>query len=343
MKTNKIILAGLVALALTLVALMGAPPSRAGALQAVAIAPASPASLTWNLAADYRVSPNQANPNPDSYGDADTWSFMYTTAIHDPSEYNLITQFYPNGGDHPGLQGWAGPEPTGYPNSGAPTISMNTTGVALFAESTSFPPGVIYVHPDSSQPMIVGWHSPFTGSVAIAGGVTDMSSGCGDGIVWYIDKGSATVASGSYPNGGSQLFQDGTGGNQLGNIPVTQGNFIYFLVAPGGDYQCDGTQLDVTITMVSISKPAPPELSSPANNATLHKAGVLLDWTDVPFATRYRVVVQDASMHTVAALTVFQESTVKITLPVHQTYSWYIKACNLGGCSPKSASWKFKN
>lgn len=344
MKTNKIRLAGLVALALTLVGLIGASPIRAGAPHAIGIAPSSPASLTWNLAADFRVFPNQANPNPDSYGDADTWSFMYTTAAHDPSKYRLITQFYPNAGEHPGLQGWEGPEPTGYPNSGAPEVTMNTSGIPVVQEfDLSYPPGSIEVHPDSSKPAIVGWHSPITGSVAVVGGVKDICVGLGDGILWFIDKGSSTVASGSYPNGGSQLFQAGTNGNQLGNIPVNKGDSIYFLVAPGGDYYCDGTQLDVTITMVSISKPAPPTLSSPANNATVKSASVLLDWTDIPFATRYQVVVKDAAMHTVAALTVFQESKVKVTLPIHQTYSWYIRACNSGGCSLKSAVWNFEN
>lgn len=347
MKTNKFLLAGLVVVMLALVGVVGAPTSSAGLISeplAVSQAETIADPLIWDLKEDFRVWPNQANPNPDSYGNAGIWSFMYSTTAHDPSAYALITQFYPNAGGNPGLQGWEGPEPTGYPNSGAPNFGMNTTGQPIVMDPKYIvPPGVVTAHPDSSQPAVLGWRSPFTGAIAIEGGVTDICNMYGDGILWSIDKNSSTVASGSIPNEGAQLFKDGTNGNQLGNIPVHQGDFIYFLVAPGGDYYCDQTQLDVTITMVSISKPPAPILVAPANDATVPRARVTLDWSDVPFATHYKLVVKDEAQVKVAMLTVFEASKIQMSLSRGKTYSWYVKACNSGGCSAKSEVWKFKN
>lgn len=245
---------------LAMIALAGAPPSFANAIgvtQGALPSAQTIAPMTWNLSHDFKVAPNQANPNPDSYGHADTWSFMRSTAEHNPSTYSLLTQFYPNLNEYPGMQGWVGPEPTGFPNNGAPQVTMNTTGKTIvWAPGAISPPGVIIVHPDSSQPAIVRWYSPFTGSIAITGGVTDLNNQYGDGILWYIDKNSTTVASGSFPNGGAQLFKDGTNGNKLAAIPVTKGDSIYFLVAPGGDYYCDSTELDVTITQLDITPPS---------------------------------------------------------------------------------------
>lgn len=346
MKIQKCAIAILCAAILAFVGLAGAPQGAAGfAPGALATVRGSPANglLNWILADDFRVWPDQANPNPDSFGNPDTWSFLWTTAAHNPSTYALITVFYPNAGGIPGEQGWVGPEPVGEPNSGAPVLGMNTTGVPLFSSNTSHPPGVILTHPDSTQPAIVGWHSPFTGSVAITGGVTDMSTFCGDGILWYIDKNSSTVASGSYPNGGAQLFQDGTNGSQLANLPVTKGDFIYFLIAPGGDYCADGTQLDVTIKMISVSRPDVPALTGPANNSTVPRSRVRLNWSDVAYATRYQVVVEDAALNTLLSLTVYGASQIKFNLPRHQTYHWYVQACNTGGCSDKSETWQFEN
>lgn len=340
MKVNKLVRLTLVAISLVGIALAAAPPTLANP---VVQAPEAPAVFVWNLAADFRVWPNQANPNPDSYGNPAVWSFLHTTAAHNPATYALDTAFYPNTGGNPGMQAWNGPEPTGFPNSGAPVVQMNTTGVPFFFANTTSPPGAIITHPATSQPAIVGWHSPFTGSVAITGGVTDLSTVCGDGILWFIDKNSSTVASGSYPNGGKQLFKDGNNGGKLANIAVNKGDYLYFLVAPGGNYCADGTQLDVTITAVTMNAPATPKLLAPPNNAVITQAGVLLDWSAVPFATRYRVTLLNSANVAIGTMVIYGASKVEVILPAHQTYYWHVKGCTIGGCSPVSPTWKFTN
>lgn len=347
MITKRLVLFALVALSVSVLLLSSAPQTFAtppASTQAQSIAAPDAQDLVWNLADDFRVTPDQANPNPDSYGNADTWSFMRSTTAHYPTTYSLVTQWYPNVGENAGLQGWEGPEPTGYPQSGLPEFTLNTTGVPFnFDPQMVYPPGSIEVHPDSSQPAVVRWLSPFTGAIAITGGVQDVCWANGDGINWFIDKNGTTLASGSYPSGGLQLFKDGTNGGQLANVSVNQGDSIYFLVAPGGDYICDGTKLDVTIKMVSIVAPDAPKLVSPANNATGVDSNVQLKWQAPPFATRYKVTVKNSAAKTVAALTVFGDSRVRIVLSPNDTYSWSVQACNTGGCSGPSKTWKFKN
>jgi hypothetical protein len=86
--------------------------------------------------------------------------------------------------------------------------------------------------------------------IRVDGAATDRNAGCGDGIDWSIDKGATMIATGAVPNGGSQAFADGVAGPRLSAVPVTAGQFLYFIVGPGPnhDHQCDSTQLNIKIT-----------------------------------------------------------------------------------------------
>lgn len=323
MKTNRFVLAGLVAVLLAMVAAFGAPSSRAEPLGA---------KLTWDLASDFQLSPNEANPNPDRYGNAETWSFMRTTAAHDPTTYALLTQFYPNAGENEGLQGWEGPEPTGYPNSGAPEFSMNTRDTPIvFDPNWILPAHVAMTHPDSTQPAVLGWHSPDRGTIAITGGVTDVCKMYGDGIQWFIDKNASTVASGAYANGGAQLFKDGVNGAALGEVQVLKGEMIYFLVAPGGDYYCDGTQLDVTIQAKVCAK-APNGLT-PTAGATVSDPEVLLQWNAVGCAGIYHLrITQVSNGKVVVNKKGLTDPSYAFKATAGHRYDWQVRACNMGTC-----------
>lgn len=103
MKTSTLVSAGMVLITFALLGFVGVPTTRAGEIpqtrDRIKAQSISAPPWTWHLASDFRVFPNQANPNPDNYGDADTWTFMRSTTVHDPSTYALITQFYPNVGE----------------------------------------------------------------------------------------------------------------------------------------------------------------------------------------------------------------------------------------------------
>jgi len=210
-----------------------------------------PICSSWNLASDMRASPNQNNPNRDSCGNPNVWYFMQSSSLNrDPKTYSLLQAFIPNALNVWGLQGWQGTHMSSSPRDNLPMVEINTTGVAQQVLTIKWPPNAVAVHPYSTQLAIVGWRAPHGGSITISGAVSDIDYVCGDGIQWFVDKGSVSLASGSFANGESQNFWDGAGGNNLANISIAQGEFIYFIVHPNANERCDSTRLDVSITAV---------------------------------------------------------------------------------------------
>jgi hypothetical protein len=99
------------------------------------------------------------------------------------------------------------------------------------------------MHPGiSGELAIIGWKSPITGKVDVSGFFSDLDPNCGDGIVWFVDKGGgARLTSGTIGNCGPPQSYSLTG------ISVTAGQVLYFVVDRNRDYFCDSTGVDVTI------------------------------------------------------------------------------------------------
>ena len=208
---------------------------------------AAPASCAgWNLATEFRLSPDQANPNPDNCGNADVWHFMESsTLVHDPLTYSLLSEFITDAFFVPGLQQWQDPSHCSTScNDKLPAVGVNATGVEQ--PVLSWPAGVVRVHPMPTQLAIVGWRSPISGAISISGVFTSLGGNCGNGVAWSIDQGTTTLANGSFPNGGAQSFQ-------LSDISVSQGDFLYFIVDPNGDHTCDSTGLELTLTPAEVT------------------------------------------------------------------------------------------
>jgi|SRR6516225_933717 hypothetical protein len=90
---------------------------------------------------------------------------------------------------------------------------------------------------------IIGWKSPLTGSVNMAGFFSDLDPNCGNGIIWSVDRGAQKLATGTIANGGPLQTFSRTG------VSVFAGQILYFVLDPnGGDYFCDSTGVDVTIS-----------------------------------------------------------------------------------------------
>ncbi len=119
---------------------------------------------------------------------------------------------------------------------------MNKTGGSLTGQSLD----KVNIHPGWTKLVVVGWRSPISGNVSITGSLADTDNSCGDGVLWYIDKNDSNLASGSFGEGGSQNLVNI--GSSISDIPVKQGDFIYFVVHPNASSYCDTTMLDVTIT-----------------------------------------------------------------------------------------------
>jgi hypothetical protein len=97
--------------------------------------------------------------------------------------------------------------------------------------------------------------------VRIAGLVRDMDAHCGNGVLWTIDLGATTLASGNLGNGQARGFADRAGGASLESVSVSEGDSLYFTVDPNGEPNCDSTALDIRIesTACPVSAPLSPK------------------------------------------------------------------------------------
>jgi hypothetical protein len=235
------------------------------------------AATDWDLDRDFRVSPNQANPNPDISGTPNVWHFLQSTSLtHDPSTYTLLPQFISDTFFIQGLEQWQTTIPSGLadPKNSLPAVGLNATGMTKTFIGIVWPAGAIRMHP-SQRLAIVGWQSPINGRVGITGSFSDLDSTCGGGVSWFIDQGSLSLTSGSFASGGMQNFN-------LTNVSVSQSGFVYFLVDPRGpsetspnDFGCDSTRLDLNIVLQALKVAIDIKPGSDPNSVNLGSSGVI--------------------------------------------------------------------
>ena len=207
---------------------------------------------TWNLAQDVGGTGNQLAFDQ---GAAGVWYFMTSRCWacspadgkpsappHDPHFYRLIREYHApdvawgeSWNDLPQERSCWQEETAREPN-----VCYND-----FKEPREFamdiPPLSVQVHPGPDTPVIVAWKSPVRGVVSVSGVFAD-SNPCGaDGVSWYIDRRSQTLASGTVAEGGRQTFR-------LRSVSVDKNTVLYFGVLANGSYFCDTTLLDVTIS-----------------------------------------------------------------------------------------------
>lgn len=219
--------------------------------------------LSWDLAADFRVSPNQENPNRDSCNNPNVWQFMVGSGLtHDPLSYSLASYFTPNFNGAVDVNVWSGTSGFSWPFVGYNASSQ--------PQLVSWLAHTINVHPSNNQLVIVAWKSGLNGYVSISGGVADADPACGSGIQWTIDRDAVTLASGSYVNGGSQTFSNGLNGAALSMVAVNVNSMLYVIVDPNGDDLCDTTRLNLVINMVNPLTPTqtPTPLPKPSRTPT---------------------------------------------------------------------------
>jgi hypothetical protein len=180
-----------------------------------------PTPLVWRAAEEFiRSAPDRRNPSPDSYGNANVWSYLHSTdGDHEPAEYVAYPEF-----SGLGAKNW-----------------HDVDYVNLFVGRA---PGEarLTMHPwgggDDIRSSIVAWTSPIAGSITVDG-MVEVAAECGDGTIFTIDRGRAGLESLSLRNG-SRTFSIST--------DVAIGDTLYFIVEPGADSNCDTTWLRVKIT-----------------------------------------------------------------------------------------------
>lgn len=195
--------------------------------------------MIWHLPDDFVLSPDQANPNPDSNGNDAVWWFLYNPVGLDPNPDNYVLLPYFTVVDANREQWDDGlPFPVPYPEVG---LVKNL--------------GALIVHPDYNQLVVIGWRSPIDGVVRIRGGFLHIG-GDGNGVRWFIDHDDGfaleTLASGVLDVGEREDF-----GLDL-TADVNLGDYLYFSVDPRPDVGPGDADFDSTLMRVTISGPIPP-------------------------------------------------------------------------------------
>jgi hypothetical protein len=200
---------------------------------------------TWDLARDFEARPGM-NPAPDAYGDPGVWSFEESSGLAHDGIYQRFAASTSNyTGSLQGVAGldawhdYVGPCPI------LPIVGLNSNSSAVSGDCVpSIPANTAFVVPDDGQMAVVQWRSPVSGTVGITGLVADLDSSAGDGVRWYVDDGTQTIASGVLANGGSAFFPPSL------HVDVQIGDILSFIVDPGPneDSRSDTTQLDAGIS-----------------------------------------------------------------------------------------------
>jgi len=133
-----------------------------------------------------------------------------------------------------------------------PWWAFNSTSHDVPIETFLLPPRSVSVNP-GTEGGSVGWKSPITGTVGIAGRLTDADPYDGTGVSWVIDQvtreGRRELSSGRVPNGGSKRLDQGRFAGRLARVQVEAGDIIQLQVALGqGDAHYDITNVELTIS-----------------------------------------------------------------------------------------------
>jgi hypothetical protein len=200
----------------------------------------------WTLADDLLATNNQISFNQ---GSRRVWYFMESHDFsHDVLTYRLLPEYTsPCMGvedrlDPFGISCWrsADRDPSG---NRLPLVAVNATDMTVRSlDGFDIPAHSVYLHPGFDSLAIIAWRSPVDGAVSVAGSFSDLDPNCDNGVSWSIDKGGTTLLSGDMPNGGPPMpFRF--------RVRVKTDDVLYFIVDPkAGDYACDTTGLDVTVT-----------------------------------------------------------------------------------------------
>jgi hypothetical protein len=195
--------------------------------------------LSWDIALDFKVSPNQANSNPDRCGASNIWSF-YRSLVGDTNtaNYTLLSTFDSSLFGIQGLQAWHGTKTiSSSPDALFPFVGLNTTS----SQQTGWLPGQVSVHPHVQEQVIVSWRSPFNGFVAIQGKVQQTATGNGDGINWQLRKDLNSLDTGTILNPGSENFA-------IASASVTTNQRLYLVIQPRTTDTSDRIAIEFRVT-----------------------------------------------------------------------------------------------
>lgn len=107
-------------------------------------------------------------------------------------------------------------------------------------------PGKVFAHPSPTLYAAFGWLSPIDGIVTIEANIRDAHPECGGGQEWFLQhrttRDVGNLWKGSFGTAGSAKMEPK-------QVSIRKGELISFILAPGGgNYYCDLTEMNLTIT-----------------------------------------------------------------------------------------------
>jgi len=162
------------------------------------------------------------------------------------SDYRLMTTLEANASGKTGVRVWRG-------GRDCPNLLVNRTDQDVSILTYKLPAKSVSMHPGPAGGVVARWTSPIAGNVRIAGRVADADTACGNGIAWAVqarsDAGGMILSKGEIPNAGGQLLTQGATPERLAEVSVRPGDEIDLQVLPKGEYSCDTTTVELTITL----------------------------------------------------------------------------------------------
>jgi hypothetical protein len=177
----------------------------------------------WDASVDFRVSPNEANPGPDSFGNSDIWHYLEWPVGGLSSQATYLSSFQVV----TDTNRWQSPLRSDFHQIGRGTAA----GSLLFA------------HPQNAAHAVIGWESPFDGTVRVAGSIRDGDTTCGNGVAWNIELGGTTVADGTASGSDDVPLDD----PRLAAIAVETNDQLYLVISAAGEHSCDTTVVDFKV------------------------------------------------------------------------------------------------
>ena len=136
------------------------------------------------------------------------------------------------------IQGWVGGD--------ALSVVANSSDEHVRIPGNMAPHSVA-VHPTPTRQVLVGWRSPATTTIQIAGNVQHAHPECGNGVVWSLElrRGRTAQQLASGVAHGGTTFPIGP----VADLAVRSGDVIALVVGPrDGNHSCDLTAIDLTLT-----------------------------------------------------------------------------------------------
>ncbi|HWD38626.1 MAG TPA: hypothetical protein VG944_07240 [Fimbriimonas sp.] len=135
----------------------------------------------------------------------------------------------------------------GWGSDDTPIVAANSTTETVSAKGITFPTGAVAMHPGRSVDVLTQWRSPLKGQVSLSATLTHAQKGS-NGIEWWIveeKQHRRTVL--------THGVTDGQGSHSIRldrSIEVEPGDSVSLIIGPKGDYTCDTTLIDWTLTEV---------------------------------------------------------------------------------------------